>query len=70
MKSWCDDISTTNERKGLDADAGISVQGDCGFNTPFYGGTSETPYQPAFQAVYTISENVTSKNNIVSIIYI
>ena len=67
MKSWCDDISTINQREGLAADAGISVQGDCRFNTPLYGGTSKTPYQPASQAVYTICENVTSKNKIILI---
>ena len=52
---------------GQESVAPIVIEGDCRYNNPLATSTGKTPYQPATQAVYTISENVTSQKQVIGI---
>ena len=52
---------------GQESIAPIVIEGDCRYNNPLGTSTAKTPYQPGTQAVYTISENVTSQKQIIGI---
>ena len=67
MKERCKKITELNMKKGLPADAPISIEGDCRYNNPLYSGVSKTPFQPSSQAVYTVCQNVTANKQILAL---
>lgn len=60
-------LKDQNVLRGLEHDSPINVEGDGRYNNPLYSSLGKTPYQPATQAVYTISENLTPKKKIIAV---
>lgn len=60
-------IKQGNMRKGLPAETPIRVEGDAQYNNSLRSGCGKTPFQPATQAVYTISENETKSKKIIGV---
>lgn len=52
---------------GNESIAPIIIEGDCRYNNALWTSAGKTPYQPATQAVYTISENVTAQKQIIGL---
>jgi hypothetical protein len=60
-------IGDVNEARGLPRDSAVRVEGDARYNNPLYSGSGTTPFQPATQAVYAVSENVTPNKKVVAV---
>ena len=54
-------INIPVEGCGYPRDTAIPVEGDGRYNNPLYWSRDKNPFQPATQASYTISENITQK---------
>lgn len=64
LKEHLDIIREFNIKRGLSPETPIPVEGDARYNIRLKGSSTLTPFQPATQSVYTISENV-SKNKFI-----
>ena len=53
------------ESCGYPRDTAIPVEGDGRYNNPLYWSRDRNPFQPATQASYTISENITQDKKII-----
>ena len=53
------------ESCGYPRDTAIPVEGDGRYNNPLYWSWDRNPFQPAAQASYTISENITQDKKII-----
>ena len=56
-----------NKIRGLPSDHPIGLEGDAQYNNSLHSGVGKTPFQPATQAIYTVSENVTKSKRIVGV---
>jgi hypothetical protein len=61
------EIRMNNVRKGFTMDTPIMIEGDAQYNNALWSGGGKTPFQPATQAVYTISENETKSKKIIAL---
>lgn len=52
----------------MSASPSIMVEGDCRYNNSLQSAAGKTPYQPATQAVYAVSENVTDQKQVLSVV--
>lgn len=66
MKKIRQDIQELNEKCGL-ANTPIRAEGDARYNNATFSAIGKTPFQAATQVTYTLSENVTKKNNVVAV---
>lgn len=55
------------ESHGFPRQTPIPVEGDGRYNNPLYWSRDRTPFQPATQMTYTVSENVTPEKKIIGI---
>ena len=56
-----------NKIRGFDESHPISVSGDARYNNRLESGVGKTPFQPATQSVYCISENETHNKDIICV---
>lgn len=58
-------LTELNELRGFDKSHPISVSGDARYNNRLESGTGKTPFQPATQSIYTLTENETPAKEII-----
>ena len=59
-------ISEVNIARGLPANS-LSISGDGAFNNPLSSASGQTPWQPATQVTYVVTENVTKDKQVLSL---
>ena len=65
MSRRCRQLVDIIRLRGSKSPHSIPVQCDGMYNNPLYSGIGETPFQPATQTVYSFSEVVISKRQII-----
>ena len=66
MKQQRNNVRRVLELRG-EPDASVAVEGDGRYNNAIWSAAGKTPYQPATQITYSLSENVTTKKKIISV---
>ena len=67
MRQIRQSIRQLNAFKGLQENSAIRVEADAQYNNSLFSGGNKTPFQPATQSVYSVSENETKTKRIIAV---